>query len=184
MHKSPILKISVFCSSSNNIDNQYFDEAISFGKILAKNGIVCCTGAGNSGLMATVEKSVLDNGGKCIGVIPQFMIDEGWCYQGLTETEVVSTMSERKARLRDICDAIVVLAGGIGTFDEFFEVLTLKQLGKFSKQIIIINTNNYFDELLKLLEKTINENFMQAIYRQMWQVIPSSEHLLEALATN
>ena len=165
-----IKTVSVFCSSSNKIDRRYFGEADRLGKILALRDIVCYTGAGSSGLMYEVERSVLDNGGKCVGVIPQFMID-------------VNTMAERKDILRDVADAIIVLAGGVGTFDELFETLALKQLGLFFKPIIIINTNGYFDEILRMLDKTVVENFMQEENKAMWQVISSTEGVPASLET-
>ena len=175
--------IGVFCASSNKIDKIYFDAAEKFGKILADNNLICYTGAGNSGLMNAVQNSVLQNGGQCFGVIPQFMIDQKWCHTELSGTIVVKTMSERKTILRDKSDVAVFLAGGIGTFDEFFEILTLKQLGIFCKPIIILNTDNYYNELLKLLDKTINENFMQEEHKKMWQVVNFVEEILPAIAT-
>jgi len=174
--------IGVFCASSSKINKIYFDEAEKFGKILAENNLICYTGAGNSGLMNAVQDGVLQNDGQCFGVIPQFMVDINWCHQGLSGVIVVETMMERKAILREKSDAVVFLAGGIGTLDEFFEILTLKQLGIFCKPIIILNTNNYYDELLKLLDKTITENFMLEEHRKMWQVVNSAEEILPAIA--
>ena len=177
-----IKNIGVFCASSSKISKNYFNAAEKFGKILAENNFICYTGAGNSGLMNAVEDSVLLNGGQCFGVIPQFMVDVNWCHQGLSGTIVVETMMERKAVLREKIDAAVFLAGGIGTLDEFFEILTLKQLGIFCKPIIILNTDNYYNELLKLLDKTIAENFMLEEHRKMWQVVNSAEEILSAIA--
>lgn len=179
-----ITKVSVFCSSSDKISDHYFAEADKLGKTLAELNIVCYTGAGNSGLMYEVEKSVLQNGGKCVGVIPQFMIDKKWLYEGLSEVISVNTMAERKDILREVADAIIVLPGGVGTLDELFETLALKQLGIFLKPIIIINTNGYFDEMLQLLRKTILENFMQETNISMWQVIESADKLKEVLANS
>ena len=177
-----VKNIGVFCASSSKISKNYFDAAEKFGKILAENSFICYTGAGNSGLMNAVQNSILHNGGQCFGVIPQFMIDMKWCHQGLSGTIVVETMAERKAVLREKIDVAVFLAGGIGTLDEFFEILTLKQLGVFCKPIIILNTDNYYNELLKLLDKTIAENFMLKEHREMWQVVNSAEEILPAIA--
>ena len=176
-----VKNIGVFCASSSKICEKYFNAAEKFGKILAENNFVCYTGAGNSGLMNAVQESVLQNGGQCFGVIPQFMIDMNWCHQGLSGTIVVETMAERKAVLREKIDAAVFLPGGIGTLDEFFEILTLKQLGVFCKPIIILNTNSYYDELLKVLDKTIEENFMLKEHKKMWQVVNSAEEILPAI---
>ena len=180
--KYMIINVGVFCASSSKINKIYFDAAEKFGKILAENNLVCFTGAGNSGLMRTIQDSVLQNGGLCFGVIPQFMTDVGWCHLGLSETIVVKTMMERKAVLREKIDAAVFLAGGIGTLDEFFEILTLKQLGIFCKPIIILNTNSYYNELLKVLEKTVSENFMLEEHKRMWQVVNSVDEILPAIA--
>jgi len=178
-----VKNIGVFCASSSKINKNYFEVAEKFGKILAENNLICYTGAGNSGLMNAVQESVLQNGGQCFGVIPQFMIDMKWCHQGLSGTIVVETMSERKAILREKIDAAVFLAGGIGTLDELFEILTLKQLGVFCKPIIILNTDNYYNELLKLLDKTVTENFMLEEHKKMWQVVNFVEEILPAINT-
>jgi len=177
-----VKNIGVFCASSSKINKIYFDAAEKFGKILSENNLICYTGAGNSGLMNAVQESVLKNGGQCIGVIPQFMIDMEWCHQGLNDIIVVETMMERKAVLRENIDAAVFLAGGIGTLDEFFEILTLKQLGIFCKPIIILNTDSYYNELLKVLEKTVEENFMLEEHKKMWQVVNFVEDILPAIA--
>ena len=176
-----VKNIGVFCASSSKISRVYFDEAEKFGKILAENNLICYTGAGNSGLMNAVQDSVLQNGGQCFGVIPQFMVDMNWHHQGMSETIVVKTMAERKVILCKKIDAAVFLAGGIGTLDEFFEILTLKQLGIFCKPIIILNTDNYYDELLKVLDKTVAENFMLEEHKKMWQVVNSVEEILPAI---
>lgn len=177
-----VKNIGIFCASSSKIDKIYFDAAEKIGEILAKNNLICYTGAGNSGLMNAVENSVLRNGGQCFGVIPQFMIDMNWCHQGLSGTIVVQTMAERKTILREKIDAAVFLAGGIGTLDEFFEILTLKQLGIFCKPIIILNTESYYNELLKVLDKTVAGNFMLEEHKKMWQVVNFAEEILPAIA--
>ena len=177
-----IKTIGIFCASSNKIDKIYFEAANKTGKIFAENGLICYTGAGNSGLMEAVGSSVMKNGGQCIGVIPQFMVDMNWHHPALSETIIVETMMERKAILREKSDAVVFLPGGIGTFDELFEILTLKQLGIFCKPIIFLNTNNYYNELFKVLDKTIEEDFMRKEHKKMWQVVSCPEEILPAIA--
>ncbi len=176
-----IKKATVFCAASNNVDPKYFDVAFKVGETLAKMGIIVYTGAGNSGLMEQVADGTLQNGGECIGVLPQFMIDRKWIYDGLTEVITVQTMAERKAILQQKTDVAIVLAGGIGTLDEFFDTLVLKQLGLYFKPIIIVNTDGYFDTLMTLLNKMIDDNFMQQENSAMWQVISSPDDLPDAL---
>lgn len=168
---------AIYCSSSDNIASCYFAEAKRLGQVLARLDIVGYTGAGNNGLMYEVERSMLQNGGKCVGVIPQFMVDNGWLYEELTEIITVKTMAERKEILRQRADMVLVLAGGIGTLDEMFETLALKQLGLFAPPVIIINTEGYFDDMLRMLDKIVSERFMSHKDGRLWHTINSADEL-------
>lgn len=167
----------IYCSSSDNIARCYFDEAQRLGQTLTELDMVGYTGAGNNGLMYEVERSMLQHGGKCVGVIPKFMVANGWLYEELTEIITVETIAERKEILRQRADIVLVLAGGIGTLDEMFETLALKQLGLFAPPIIIINTGGYFDDMLRMLDKIVAERFMSHTDGKIWQTINSADEL-------
>lgn len=173
--------VVIYCASSAHIEDVYFEAAKQLGKLLAENDIACITGAGKQGLMGAVNDSVLENGGNVTGVIPQFMIDSGWCHSGLSELIVTESMHRRKAKMAEMADAAIALPGGLGTLEELAEILTWKQLGLFKNPIIILNVNGYYDSLLAFLDHVIDEKFMHAGYRQMWQVTSTPEETLEAL---
>ena len=141
-------KIAVYCASSTQIDDCYFQDAYRLGQLMAEQGITLVNGAGNMGLMAASANGCLEAGGKAIGVIPTFMIREGWCHNGMTEIIETADMHERQAKIAEITDAGIFLPGGIGTFAEMTELIVWKQLGLYLKPIILLNTNGYFDALL------------------------------------
>ena len=140
-------------------------------------------GDGGIGLMAQVADGVLSTGGTVTGVIPQFMIDQGWHNVKSTHRVVTETMHERKAYIAKVADAMVALPGGIGTFEELLECLTWKQLGLHGKPVVILNTNGYFDHLLAALDRMVDEHFMQPFHRdEMFVVVHTPEEVLPAIA--
>ncbi|MCQ2311471.1 MAG: TIGR00730 family Rossman fold protein [Paludibacteraceae bacterium] len=174
--------ISVYCSSSNQIRPSYFDAARKLGQIFAEQGIRLVYGDGGIGLMGAIADGALSKGGEVIGVIPQFMIDEGWNNPRSTRTHVVQTMHERKSYIESVSDAMVALPGGIGTLEELAECLTWKQLGLHTKPVVILNTDGYYDLLLKCLDYMVEERMMREIHRnQMFQVVNQPEDVLPAL---
>ena len=168
-------KIAVYCASSTQIDDCYFQDAYRLGQLMAEQGITLVNGAGNLGLMAASANGCLEAGGKAIGVIPTFMIREGWCHNGMTEIIETADMHERQAKIAEITDAGIFLPGGIGTFAEMTELIVWKQLGLYLKPIILLNTNGYFDSLLNTLHLAIKENFMRPVHADIWQVAPTPE---------
>ena len=174
-------RVCVYCASSPHIDDVYFDAANQLGRLLAENGFSCVNGAGKSGLMGALNDSVLENGGCITGVIPRFMVDSGWCHSRLSETIVTETMHERKRAMAHLADAVVALPGGVGTMEELLEIITWKQLGLYGNPIVIANINNYYSPLLEMLDKIIDENFMAADYRDMWQVAGSPQEIIDCL---
>ena len=168
-------KIAVYCASSTQIDDCYFQDAYRLGQLMAEQGITLVNGAGNMGLMAASANGCLEAGGKAIGVIPTFMIREGWCHNGMTEIIETADMHERQAKIAEITDAGIFLPGGIGTFAEMTELIVWKQLGLYLKPIILLNTNGYFDSLLNTLHLAIKENVMRPVHADIWQVAPTPE---------
>ena len=116
-----------------------------------------------------------------MGVIPRFMIDEGWCHPDLTQTIVTADMHERKERMAQEADAVIALPGGCGTFEELFEIITWKQLGLFLNPIVILNTDGYYDPLIEMLHKAIDENFMRREHERMWLVAQTPQEAIDAI---
>ncbi len=170
--------IVVYGASSAEAEKVFVDAAYELGGLIAKTGRRLVSGAGSTGLMAAVEDGALDAGGVSIGVIPQFMVDNGWLHQGLTETIITPSMHERKRRMSQMADAVVALPGGTGTFEELFEIITWKMLGLFVKPIVILNTDNYYDPLLRMLDRTADRHFMNPVFRKLWDVAMTPEEAL------
>ena len=173
--------VVVYCASSPQIGQDYFEAAERLGQLCAEQGIAVINGAGKQGLMGALNDSTLAHGGTAIGIIPQFMVEAGWCHESLTDTIFTDTIHERKSLMAEISDAAIALPGGIGTLEELSEIITWKQLGLYNKPIVIININGYYDLLLHFLDKMISEQFMNPDYRQMWKVVSSPEEAIESL---
>lgn len=173
--------ICVYCAASTKIKQSYFDETSKLGQLLAESKLSVIYGGGSSGLMGQLANSALRAGGSVIGVIPQFMCDVEWNHNGLTELILVDTMHERKARMAKMADAVVALPGGCGTLEELMEIITWKQLGIFTKPIIIVNMEGYFNPLIDMLEKALDEKFMREEHRSMWSVVDTSDQVLDAI---
>jgi hypothetical protein len=171
-------RVAVYCASSTQIDDCYFQDARKLGQLMAEKGVTLVNGAGNMGLMAESANGCLEAGGKAIGVIPTFMIKEGWCHDGMTEIIETADMHERQAKMAELTDAGIFLPGGIGTFAELTELIVWKQLGLYLKPIIMLNTKGYFDSMLNTLHLAIRENFMRPVHADIWQVAPTPEEAL------
>lgn len=179
----PVKQICVYCSSSNLIAKEYFDDARSLGRAIAQKGITLVYGGGSSGLMGCIANEVLAYNGKVIGIIPDFMKQVEWAHTGVTELHVVGDMHERKKKFLDGTDALVALPGGCGTLEELLEVITLKRLGLYSKPIIIVNLNGFYDPLLEMLQRCIDQKFMNHDSDQMWVVVSRSEEVMNGILT-
>ena len=176
-----IKSIAVYCASSNKVRASFVEAAETLGAIFASHGIRLVYGDGGIGLMAAVAKGVLDAGGEAIGVIPRFMVEQGWNNPRSTETIVTETMHERKATICNISDAMVALPGGIGTFEELLECLTWKQLGLHSNPVVILNTDGYYDRLLACIDLMVEEQMMRPIHKNMYVVVSTPEEVLPAI---
>lgn len=176
-----IKSIAVYCASSNKVRASFVEAAETLGAIFASHGIRLVYGDGGIGLMAAVAKGVLDAGGEAIGVIPRFMVEQGWNNPRSTETIVTETMHERKATICNISDAMVALPGGIGTFEELLECLTWKQLGLHNNPVVILNTDGYYDRLLSCIDLMVEEQMMRPIHKNMYVVVSTPEEVLPAI---
>ena len=148
-----INSVCVYSASSTKIDPVYFTAAETLGRLL----------------------------GEVTGVIPHFMVDQNWHHTGLTELVEVESMHERKQKMADLSDAVIALPGGCGTLEELLEIITWKQLGLYLNPIVILNVNGFFDPLLEMLEKAIDENFMRRQHGDIWKVAQTPEEAVELL---
>lgn len=174
-------RVCVFCGSKRGSDPVFRDEAAALGEAMARAGVGLVFGGGSVGLMGVVADAVLAAGGEAIGVIPERLAAEEIAHQSLTELRVVKTMHERKALMADLSDAFLALPGGIGTFEELFEVLTWAQLGIHRKPIGLLNVRGYYDPLLALLEHAVEQGFFRGSHRGLTLVIESAGGALPAL---
>ena len=180
---SQIKSICVYSASSTKIDQVYFDAATELGKQLAQHSIRLINGAGSIGLMSAVADATLANGGEVTGVIPSFMIEQNWHHKGLTKLVEVDSMHERKQLMAELSDAVIALPGGCGTLEELLEIITWKQLGLYLNPIVILNINGFFDPLLQMLDKAIDQNFMRVEHGDIWKVASSPAEALELFFT-
>jgi uncharacterized protein (TIGR00730 family) len=181
MKMNQINSVCVYSASSTKIDPVYFQAAEELGRLLAEHHIRLINGAGSIGLMCSVADAVLKNGGEVTGVIPHFMVEQNWHHTGLTELIEVESMHERKQKMANLSDGIIALPGGCGTLEELLEIITWKQLGLYLNPIIILNVNEFFDPLLEMLEKAIEENFMRQQHGDIWKVARTPEEAVKLL---
>lgn len=171
--------IAVFCGSSLGASDAYRQGAILLGKELAKRQITLIYGGASVGIMATVANTVLEEGGKVIGVIPTLLEEREIAHQQLTELIVVKTMHERKSKMMELADGFIALPGGPGTLEEFFEVFTWNQIGLLQKPCAIFNMEHYFDLLISFFDHMQNEQFLKAQYREALIVDEDAAALLD-----
>ena len=176
-----IHSVCVYSASSTKINPVYFKAAEELGSLLAEHHIRLINGAGSIGLMCAVADAVLKNGGEVTGVIPRVMVEQNWHHTGLTELIEVESMHERKQKMANLSDGIVALPGGCGTLEELLEIITWKQLGLYLNPIVILNVNGFFDPLLEMLGKAIDENFMRQQHGDIWKVAQTPEEALRLL---
>ena len=176
-----ITSVCVYSASSTKIDPVYFDVARELGRLLGEKHIRLINGAGNMGLMSAVADAVIAAGGEVTGVIPRFMVEQGWHHTGLTELVEVESMHERKKMMADLSDAVIALPGGCGTLEELLEVITWKQLGLYLNPIIILNVKGYFNPLLDMLRKAVDENFMREQHGAIWHVAQTPQEAVELM---
>ena len=174
-------RICVFCGSNNGANPIFLETAESVGKFLASKNIELVYGGGRVGLMGKVADTVMANGGKVIGVIPQSLATKEIAHQGLTELHIVNSMHERKAMMAELSDGFIALPGGFGTFEEFCEIVTWAQLGIHQKPCGLLNINGFYDNLIALINFSTTENFIRAEHRQLVLVESAVEKLFDLM---
>ena len=175
--------VGVYCASSRGVDPCFADAAESLGRLLARRDIRLVYGGGRVGLMGVLANAALADGGVVHGVITQALKDKEVAHLGLTTLQVVTTMHERKAAMVDESDAFVMLPGGFGTLDEFFEVLTWSQLGIHVKPCGILNVSGFFNPLLELFKLATLQRFLRPEHRDMVVIESDPESMIDRLGS-
>lgn len=178
----PVNNICVYCGSNIGAKPDYAENAVALGKLMASRGIGVVYGGGTVGLMGLVANSVLESGGRAIGIIPRVLDLVERRHDSLTESYYVETMHERKAMMADRADAFIALPGGYGTFEEFFEMVTWAQLGIHQKPVVLFNMAGYYDSLIAFIDNAVTEGFVRAVNRNLFQVGDTPEAVLDLIA--
>jgi uncharacterized protein (TIGR00730 family) len=173
----------VYCASSRSAHPEYRDAARRLGATLAGHGFSVIYGGGAVGSMGALADGALSAGGRVVGILPRFMAELEWGHKGLTELELVEDMRTRKHLMLMRSAAAVALPGGSGTLEELLEAISLKRLGLYLHPVVLVNTRAYFDPLLELLARAVDERFMDARHLDMWRVVEAPEQVPEAIET-
>lgn len=173
--------VAVYAASSTQIDASFFEVARQLGRGLAEKGLTLVNGAGNMGLMQASADACMEAGGKAIGVIPTFMIEQDWHHKGMTQLIEVPDMHVRKRTIADMTQGAIVLPGGVGTWEEMFEIITWKQLGLYLNPIVIINAGGYYDPIIEMLNRAADGHFMRKEHLAGFQVATNAQEAIDML---
>ena len=175
------MKIAVYGAASSLIDSSYKQAGKELGIKIAERGHGLVFGGGANGMMGAVAEGVYEKGGYILGVVPEFFHEANAeiSFKKCTDYIYTDTMRERKRQMEENCDAFIILPGGIGTLDEFFEILTLKQLGRHNKAIVVYNINGFFDELAGSLYKMVKEQFITTDCAELCKVCTDIDEMLK-----
>jgi uncharacterized protein (TIGR00730 family) len=176
-----IKRVCVFCGSRPGARPEYMEAGRALGRELAGRGLGLVYGGASVGIMRAVADATMDAGGEVIGVIPRGLVDKEVANMRLADLRIVGTMHERKAMMADLCDAVIALPGGFGTFDELFEILTWAQLGMHQKPVGLVNTTRFYDPLVALIDHVIAEGFVPLEHRALILADESIPNLLDAM---
>lgn len=174
-------KICVFCGSSDGNDLAITDAAKKLGEIFAERSITLVYGAAKIGVMGTIAQSVLENNGKVIGIIPNFLKKKEVVHLGLTELITTQNMHERKMKMQEASDGFIALPGGMGTLEELFEIITWLQLGLHQKPIGLLNVNNFYNDLINMLETMVRKGFLSIDNYQLLLVDSDPSQLIKKM---
>lgn len=175
------MNICVYAAASEDIDKKYLIAAGEFGRALTARSHSLIFGGGATGLMGAVARAAEEAGGVITGIAPYFFDTDGVLFNKCNELIFTETMRERKQVMEDMADAFVTLPGGIGTYEEFFEILTLRQLGLHMKPIAVLNINGYYDDLNRLIKKAADEGFLKRENLSLYRSFTDPEELLNWL---
>lgn len=173
--------VCVYAASSSKVAPVYLQAAHKLGTLLAQHRITLINGAGRTGLMAATTQGCLEQGGKAVGVIPTFMLEQNWQHASMSQLIEVDNMHERKQRMAHLSEGIVALPGGCGTLEELLEIITWKQLGLYTHPVVILNTNGFYDPLIAMLQRAVDERFMSPLHATIWQVASHPQEAIDLL---
>ncbi len=176
------MNVCVYGAASRQIAGEYLQAAYALGEALGKKGCTLIFGGGASGVMGACARGMTAAGGEIIGVAPRFFDQEGVLYQQCTQLRFTETMRQRKELMEDLSDAFIMAPGGIGTMEEFFEILTLRQLGRHNKPIYILNTQGYYNDLEALLKTAVDQRFLEQSGLELFKMYGDPEELACAIA--
>lgn len=176
-----IKKVCVYCASSDKIDPKYFEATEIIAKTLVRNNTTVVYGGGAVGLMGKLADTVLAEKGRIIGIMPHFMKEVEYHHKDVNEFIFTADMHERKKQFMIGVDALITLPGGCGTFEEFMEAITLKRLGVFTKPIVMLNLDGYYDNLLDMMDKAVDSGFLSEKHLEMWNVFEDPKDVLTAI---
>ena len=172
--------VCVYGASSAQIDFKYKEAAYEVGRLLASAGRTLVCGGGRSGLMAAAIEGALDAGGEAVGVLPAFMMEKQWQHPRLSRIVVAADMHERKSTMASMSGAVIALPGGCGTLEELMEIITWRQLNLYHGRVVICNIGGYYDPLIAMLDRTLEEGFMRPDHRTLWEVASTPREAAEA----
>ena len=178
---TPAFSVCVYCGSKPGAEPHFAQVAHEVGSWIGRHGGQLVYGGGRNGLMGMVADSTRAAGGRVVGIIPSALVEREWAHQGCDELHVVDTMHERKRMMMERADAFVALPGGIGTFEELFEAWTWRQLGYHDKPVGILNSQGYYDTLLRFMAQVVQDGFMADWQMDLVKVDDQAEALLQAL---
>ena len=173
------MKICIYCSSSDALDNKYYNLAKEIAQLMAKKNHTLVYGGAKVGIMGVLADEMLKNGGQVIGIIPKVIEEKEIAHTGITELIVTETMQERKKLLQELSDAFITLPGGFGSLEELSETITAKQLEFYDKAIVIFNQDNFYDPLIQQFENFYKFNFAKSDYSQLYFVSKSSSETID-----
>ena len=178
------MNICVYGASSTTLDESYLNDAEKLGAAIAGHGFGLVFGGGVRGMMGAAARGAKSAGGRVIGVAPSFFKPQGVLYDGCDEFIYTETMRERKQKMEELSDGFIVMPGGIGTFEEFFEIFTLRQLGRHEKPIALLNTNGYYNSLSDMLVRSCEEHFLREESLAFAPVLPDVDSVLKHVMDN
>lgn len=177
------MNITVYAASSGQVSAPFLQATKRLGAAIAHHGHTLVNGAGRTGLMAASAEGCMEAGGNAVGIIPQFMIDQHWQHENMSQLVVTPDMHQRKALMAETGDACIALPGGVGTMEELLEIITWKQLGLYLKPIVIFNIDGFYDALLEQFEKALEMNFMRDLHKGIWAVADTPQQAVELCET-
>jgi len=175
-------RITVFCSTSPGSDANYMETARMMGETLARRGIILVYGGGKDGMAGAMVRAALGAGGEVIGVMPKFLAEKGKAFEQLKDLRIAKDLHEHKAMMAELCDGFIGLPGGLGTLEEFFEILTWAQLELHEKPCGLVNVNGYFDHLLEFMDILLKKEFISRSVRDLLLVEENPDKILELFA--